>query len=171
MLDKDTKNNSFNDDKIVKEVMEQANKTLKENGIDRDMFSKKPKKEKIYEDSYLFVNQSAMGEIVTTSTPLESSMFMYLICIAGYKNLVDLEVLQISEDLGISKSSTLRTIKSLIESKMIYKAKKGKRSYYIINPNISFKGKAEEKRKLLIKLDNTPKLELILDETNKLVLK
>ena len=65
--------------------------------------------------------------------------------IIAFSNGVRIREKHISEILGISKSSTLKSLSELVENNILKRKKDGRSYYYIMNPYIVHKGKCVEK--------------------------
>ena len=128
----------------------------------------KKERRRIWNDSYTFINQKALMEVLTQITPLECKILMYFIGLTNYGNIVDIRIPKITEDLGIQKNAIIKCTKKLCSDNVLHKVKKGRDVYYIIDPSITFKGNTSERFALSELLESDSDLQIIVNDSNKL---
>ena len=128
----------------------------------------KKERRRIWSDSYSFINQKALMELLTQIDPLELKILMYFIGLTNYGNIVNVRIPKITEDLSICKRTVIKCTKNLCSENVLHKVKKGREVYYIIDPSITFKGNTTERFALSELLESELDLQIIVNDSNKL---
>ena len=103
-----------------------------------------PRKEKWNRGDYVMGLQKSFIEIAKYGLSGEQlSILMYLIGKADFENYVNVGLKEIEEDLNIRKQNSSKSIKKLVDKKIIKKMKKGNSNFYLFNPEIVYRGQSK----------------------------
>jgi len=91
----------------------------------------------------------------TTLKPASNSVIMLFLSISAFENYVGIDQLTIAEKLKMTVRTVQKSIRELIDYNVIVKIQNPtdrRRSDYFINPFMSWRGKQDERRKMIEKM-------------------